>query len=108
MRQLHEQRQNKAVIKGMQQQIDEEPEQDQELEVLDIMDSLKEQFQNLSEKHSKYREGKSKYRTGKIISSDTVNNKKIFDFYSSPTKKLQVIEEEKTEQSVDNPSITLD
>ena len=30
------------------------------------------------------------------------------DYYSSPTKKLQVIEEEKTEQSVDNPSITLD
>lgn len=92
MRQLHEQRQNKAVIKGMQQTIDgdgdAEAEQDNELEVLDIMDSLKEQFQNLSEKHQHHREGKSKYRTGRIVSSDTVNNKKIFDYYSSPTKKL--------------------
>jgi hypothetical protein len=61
------------------------------------MDSLKDQFQNLSEKYSSYREGKSKYKTGKIVSSDTVNNKKIFDYYSSPTKKLQIIEEEKTE-----------
>ncbi len=55
MRQLHEQRQNKAVIKGMQQTIEEdgdsETEKDHELEVLDIMDSLKEQFQSLSEKY---------------------------------------------------------
>jgi len=53
MRQLHEQRQNKAVIKGMQQHLDQDSDEqeDQELEVLDIMDSLKDQFESLSEKH---------------------------------------------------------
>ena len=50
---MHEQRQNKAVMKGMQQtiEVEEEEENAHELEVLDIMDSLKEQFQSLSTKH---------------------------------------------------------
>jgi len=42
---LHEQRQNKAVIKDMQQQIEgdnDTPGEEEPLEVLDIMDSLKE------------------------------------------------------------------
>jgi DnaJ-domain-containing protein 1 len=87
MRQLHEARHGKAVMKSMQQQLQSEEEggdstaEGAEVEVLDIMDSLKEQFESLQEKYKNYRQGKSKYKTG-MLASDIANNKSIFEFMS--------------------------
>lgn len=75
-----------------------------DIDVLDIMDSLKDQFENLEQRYKTYREGKSKYKTGKLA-TDINNNKSILDFMS-PSKKnftLPVKEEEK-----DSPLIVED
>ena len=56
--------------------------------MLDIMDSLRDQFESLEDKYKSYREGKSKYRTGKLA-NDTKDNRSIFD-YMSPKKKDQL------------------
>ena len=46
MRQMHDARHEKAVTKTLQQEIDEEAE----MEVLDIMNSLKDQFENIKDR----------------------------------------------------------
>ena len=55
------------------------------VDVLDIMDSLKDQFEGLQLKYQTHREGKSKYKTGKLA-SDMNNNKSIFDYMSPKSK----------------------
>ncbi|TNV71375.1 hypothetical protein FGO68_gene262 [Halteria grandinella] len=112
MRQLHQERQGKAVMKSMQQQLGEGTDDDVgaeaqgEIDVLDIMDSLKEQFESLEQKYKTYRQGKSKYKTGKLA-SDIVNNKSIFD-YMSPKKEIPLEAEiEEEENLIDEISLGL-
>ena len=114
MRQLHDSRHGKAVVKNLQQQVTGDDEQDTLLaeenneinvDVLDIMDSLKDQFEGLQLKYQTHREGKSKYKTGKLA-SDMNNNKSIFDYMSPKSKqkesKLLTIEEEKSGDELTN------
>lgn len=97
MRQLHDMRHGRAVMKNLQQQIistegeEDVPQETKDgvnIDVLDIMESLKDQFENLQEKYKNYRQGKAKYRTGKLA-TDIHNNKSIMDFLSPRRKQQQ-------------------
>lgn len=108
MRQLHQDRQDKAVIKNMQQQLGEGADEEAaaEIDVLDIMESLKDQFESLEDKYKNYRQGKSKYKTGKLA-SDIVNNKSIFD-YMSPRKEVPVTMQEEEQLDLIDMELPID
>ncbi|CDW73683.1 dna polymerase zeta subunit [Stylonychia lemnae] len=111
MRQMQEARHQKAVQKNFQQQVqgldEEEKIQQDEVEVLDIMESLKDQYDNIMNRVKDHRQAKAKYKTGKI-GSDIQNNKSIFDYMSPDRSKRQqdenmtdvgLIPQDQTEQS---------
>eukprot|EP00347_Sterkiella_histriomuscorum_P014702 403359875 len=96
MRQMQDDRHTRALQKNLQHTLNsgiDDPtqaaaaDQEDELEVLDIMESLKDQYENIKQRREDHKTTKAKYKTGKI-GNDLQNNKSIFD-YMSPTRNTK-------------------